>query len=139
MAPVLFNLYACVFVERWLARVENSDGVGLNLKYKHDRKLFRRYTRNAEETRLTELQFADDASLLARTREGAEEAIHKYMEVASDFGLSVSVPKTKLMVSGREATAEDRAPIPTGDEQVESVTEFSYLCLLYTSPSPRDS
>ena len=127
MAPVLFNLYACVFVERWLARVENSDGVGLNLKYKHDRKLFRRYTRNAEETRLTELQFADDASLLARTREGAEEAIHKYMEVASDFGLSISVPKTKLMVSGREATAEDRAPIPTGDEQVESVTEFSYL------------
>ena len=42
------------------------------------------------------------------------------MEVASDFGLTVSVPKTKLMVSGREATAEHKAPI-TGDEQVESV------------------
>ena len=31
------------------------------------------------------------------------------------------------MVSGREARAEDSAPIPTGDEQVESVTEFTYL------------
>ena len=29
------------------------------------------------------------------------------MKVASDLRLSVSVPKTKLMVSGREATAED--------------------------------
>ena len=69
MAPVLFNLYACVFVERWLTRAESSDGVGVSLKYKHDRKLFRRYTRNAEETKLTELQFADDAALLARSRE----------------------------------------------------------------------
>ena len=127
MAPVLFNLYACVFVERWLAGVESSDGVGVSLKYKHDQKLFRRYTRNAEETKLTELQFADDAALLARTREGAEAAIQKYMEVASDFGLTVSVPKKKLLVSGREATAEDRAPIAAGDEQVESVNEFSYL------------
>ena len=126
MAPVLFNLYACVFVERWLAGVESSDGVGVSLKYKHDQKLFRRYTRNAEETKLTELQFADDAALLARTSEGAEVAIQKYMEVASDFGLTVSVPKTKLLVSGREATAKDKAPIAAGDKQVKSVNELSY-------------
>ena len=63
------------------------------------------------------------------------------MEVASDFGLTVSVPKTKLMVSGREATAKDKAPIaplhpthPTGDEQVESVNEFSYLGSVISSP-----
>ena len=124
---VLFNLYACVFVECWLARIENLDGVGLTLKYKHNQKLFRRYTRNAEETRLTELQFADDAALLTKTREGAENAIRMYTKVANDFGLSVSIPKTKLMVSDREARAEDNAPIPTGDEQVESVTEFRYL------------
>ena len=35
MAPVFFNLYACVFVERWLTRVESSDEVGVSLKYKH--------------------------------------------------------------------------------------------------------
>ena len=54
--PVLFNLYACVFVERWLARVENTDGVGVTLKDKHDQNLFRRYTHNAEEAKLTEVQ-----------------------------------------------------------------------------------
>ena len=48
-------------------------------------------TRNAEETRLTELQFADDAALLAKNREGAENAIRMYMEVVNDFGLSVSI------------------------------------------------
>ena len=85
------------------------------------------YTRNAEEPELTELQFADDAALNARTREGAEVAIQKYMEVASDFGLTVSVPKTKVLVSGRKATAEDKAPIAAGDDQVESVNAFSYL------------
>ena len=31
------------------------------MKYKHDRKLFRQYTHNAEETQLNELQFADDS------------------------------------------------------------------------------
>ena len=34
MALVLFNPYACVFVERWLARVENPDGVSVSLNYK---------------------------------------------------------------------------------------------------------
>ena len=83
MAPMLFNLYACVFVERWLARVENPDGIGVSLKYKHDQELFRRYTHNAEKGKLTELQFADDAALLAKTREGAEAAIQKYIHGSS--------------------------------------------------------
>ena len=79
MAPVLFNLYACLFMECWRARIRNIDGVGVDLKYKQDDKLFRRYTRNADETRLTEFQFADDTALLATTRASAEEALHQYM------------------------------------------------------------
>ena len=31
MAPVLFNLYTCLAVERWLARVDGVDGVGLTV------------------------------------------------------------------------------------------------------------
>lgn len=50
-----------------------------------------------------------------------------YIDVAVDFGLLVSIPKTKLMASGREATADDRAPILVGDDQIESVTESPYL------------
>lgn len=40
MAPVLFNLYACLAVERCgLARVDWADGVGLTVRYKYDGKL----------------------------------------------------------------------------------------------------
>ena len=28
----------------------------------------------------------------------------EYLQVAEDFGLSVTIPKTKLMVTGRQAT-----------------------------------
>lgn len=55
-------------VERWAARMEGTDGAEVYLRYKQDGKLFRRYTRNALETRLTECQFADDAGLLASSR-----------------------------------------------------------------------
>ena len=104
-------------------------GVGVTVKYKHDRKLFRRYTCNADEARFTDLQFADDAALLATTRAGVKGALYMYMyiDVAADFGLWVNVSKTKLMVTGRKATADDRAPILVGNDRIASVTEFPYL------------
>ena len=36
MAPILFNLYACVVAERWLDRVQNEEGVGTRMLYKLD-------------------------------------------------------------------------------------------------------
>ena len=127
MAPVLFNLYACFFAERWRERVSDVAGIGITLKYKYEEKLFRRYTRNSCSTQLTELQFADDAALLSTTRKGAEDAIDKYIEVAAEFGLIVSIPKTKLMVTGRQATADDRTPILVNGGTIENVPEFTYL------------
>ena len=53
MAPVLFNLYTCLAVERWLEKVRDDEGVGMTIQYKLDRKLFRRYTKNASEKRVT--------------------------------------------------------------------------------------
>ena len=95
MAPVLFNLYSCLVVERWNERVMDLDGVGAYLRYKYDRKLFRRYTRNADKTEVNECQFADDAALLATTKRGAELATIEYMCVTADFGLTLSIPKTR--------------------------------------------
>ena len=68
VAPVLFNLYMCLMMECWHDRVERVPGIGVNLKYKYDEKLFRRYTRNAMERKLTECLFADDGAILASTR-----------------------------------------------------------------------
>ena len=86
MAPTLFNLYACLVTARWREYVADEDGVGIVWKYKLDQKLFRRYTRNAQEIQLTECQFADDVAILASTHEGAESAMATFMRMASDFG-----------------------------------------------------
>ena len=127
MAPVLFNLYTCLAVERWLERVKDVEGVGMTIQYKLDRKLFRRYTRNASERRVTECQFADDGALLSSTRPAAEKAVLMYQQTSRNFGLTVSLPKTKHMVTGRMVEEEDLAPIVLDGGEVEAVKEFPYL------------
>ena len=65
-------------MECWQARVEDVRGVGVDLKYKYDHKLFRRYTRNAVEKKVTGCFFANDGALLASTRSGAERILREY-------------------------------------------------------------
>ena len=127
MAPTLFNLYACLVAERWKEKVKDVKGVGILLNYKLDEKLFRRYTRNAKQTSLTEGQFADDAALLATTHRGAEIAMAQFASTASDFGLNVSFVKTKVMATGREIVVEDQPSLSVGSETIESVKEFPTL------------
>ena len=49
------------------------------------------------------------------------------MEVADDFGLMASIPKTKLAVSGYGIEEEDRKSIVVRGGEVECVKEFPYL------------
>ena len=44
---------------RWLAKIEGEDGVSITDNYKYNQKLFRKYTRNATMSCLTECLFAD--------------------------------------------------------------------------------
>ena len=139
MAPVLFNLYTCLAVERWLEKVRGDEGVGMTIQYKLDRKLFRRYTKNASEKRVTECQFADDGAILASTRPGAEKAALVYQQTTRDFGLTVSIPKTKHMVTGRLVEEEDLASIVLEGGEVEAVEEFPYLGSLVDSSGNMDA
>ena len=127
MAPTLFNLYACVVAERWLDKVRDVDGIGTCLFYKFDQQLFRRYTRNASEDVIHKCEFADDVALLATSRAAAETAMKLYSSVASDFGLTVSVPKTKFMVVGYGVEEEELLPMSIDGGNIECVTEFPYL------------
>ena len=34
MAPVLFNLFSCLVIERWRTRLEEVEGVGVDLHFK---------------------------------------------------------------------------------------------------------
>ena len=123
----MFNLYACLVFEQWTSRAAGVEGVGTFLLHKFDQKLFRRSTRGACESQLTDGQFADDAVLLATTRAGAEQAMRLYCDVARDFGLTVSLQKTKLMVTGYNIKEEEKAPIFASDGLIECVEDFTYL------------
>ena len=127
MAPVLFNLYTTLVIERWQDRVAGNEGVGIRLRFKMDEKLFRRYTKNASEQKISECLFADDGGLLASSRSGAEIAAIAYQETSGKFGLTVNINKTKHMVVGREATTSDEKPLPMQGGNIESVEQFPYL------------
>ena len=113
--------------------------MGTGMLCKFEGKLFRRYTEDSQQVQLNECQFADDATLLATTRSGTEQAILSYIKVAKVFGLTVSLPKTKLMVTGFGIGGSDRAAIAVGDSEVECVKQFPYLGSLVTSSGRIDA
>ena len=83
--------------------------------------------RNASERRITECQFVDDSALIASTRSGAERSALGYQRTASDFGLRVSLPKTKQMVTGRLVEEGDQESVALDGGDIEVVSEFPYL------------
>ena len=127
MAPSLFNLYACAVAERWTERVKDVEEVGTEILYKLDQHLFRRSTRKASEACLLKGEFADDVVLMACSRDAAAAALRAYVDVARDFGITVSVPKTKFTVVGCAVTEEEKAPIAVDNGLIEWVSEFPYL------------
>lgn len=52
----------------------------------------------------------------------------EYMQVVSEFGLTMNLQKTKVMVTGQTATEEEKVPLNVGEDGVvEYVSEFTYL------------
>ena len=127
MAPVLFNLYMCAVVECWHAKLGHAEGVGIDLCFRNDGKLLRNARQRGTSLNLTEGQFADDAVLFTVTRPGMETAITTFIDVAAEFGLTVSLPKTNFMAVGAGITEADRAPVIIGDSAIEHVSSFRYL------------
>ena len=113
-----------------MVRVEDTKGVGITIKYKQDKKLFRRNTKNACEWEITVCQFADDASFLSSSRSGAEKAAMEYQQTKNKhFGLTVSIPRTKHMITGRLVEENDRMPVVFEEGDIEMVDEFLVLSL----------
>jgi len=64
--------------------------------------------------------FADDGALPASTRSGAKQAVCMYQQVSRNFGLTISIPKIKHMVTGRLTEDSDRDPIALEGGDIES-------------------
>ena len=79
----------------------------MTVRYKHGRKLVgdRTAKSHLSEVRITESQFADDAAVYASTRAVFERATSEFVQAASEWGLTVSIQKTKGMIIGQQMTA----------------------------------
>ena len=123
IAPTLFNLYFNFVIEHWRKR---SQPFGVEVHYKCGGRLVGERTSRPLKTIATELQFVDDAALVGSSREEIERAAQTLDEVASEWGLTLSLPKTKLLVAGMWSD-NDLQPISIRGDTIESVPEFRYL------------
>ena len=123
LAPTLFNIYISTAVTNWKNRHREA---GIDVLYKHGRKLVSDRTAKSRlnVVRVTETQFADDAALYATSREAFESVAAGYEQVASDFGLKLSVEKTKRLIVKEEV---DLAPVQVQGGSLDIVEHFPYL------------
>ena len=73
---------------------------------------------------VTDLDFADDRSLLAETRGTLQDMTTNLETEAGEVGLQISVNKTKVMQVGE---VEVLQPITVGGQNVDDVDRFTYL------------
>ncbi len=62
-----------------------------------------------------------------------EQAVEVLLRVTSQWGLTVSAPKTKLMVVGEGLQEDDVTPISTDSGVIDVVSDFKYLGALVSS------
>ena len=80
--------------------------------------------------RLQILLFADDMVLMAENEDGLRDLMTKVREYCTQWQLEVNVKKTKVMVVSKEG--KETAEVKYGDDELDSVTEFSYLEVMFT-------
>ncbi|KAI8491212.1 hypothetical protein Bbelb_308450 [Branchiostoma belcheri] len=79
-----------------------------------------------EESRLADLDFADDLALLSENNQGLQHLTTKLETSSGKVGLRVSSEKTKAMEVGNH-TGQPRLNITVNNSQVEVVDQFTYL------------
>ena len=82
---------------------ECCQSIGVDILYKCGGKLIEESTRRPSRATVNDLLFADDAAIVSSTTENMERATQVLSEVTSIWGLTVSVPKPKLLVAGTTA------------------------------------
>ena len=76
LSTTLFNIYLDDIITKWL----KQDITGIKL---------------SKNQQLSTLQFADDQVIIADTEDNLQEAAHKLNQIITEYGLTISVQKTK--------------------------------------------
>jgi hypothetical protein len=106
LSPLLFIIYMNAIIKRW--RGGNHGGILIN-----------------GSMILDTLLFADDQVLSAPSEDELQQAIYNLQKTVSDFDMSISIEKTKIMAfSGKDPV---RSKICISNKTLEQVNTFNYL------------
>ena len=123
LAPTLFGIFFAIMLQQ--AFKDTTEGVLLHTRT--DGSLFN-LARLKAKTLITkplirDLLFADDAAVMAHSPEELQTLLNGLSKACSDFGLTISIAKTKVLVQG----VLEHPNIKINDTQLEVVSEFPYL------------
>ena len=112
---------------------------GVYVRSRQDGKLFNlsrlRARTKTHVVLIRELLFADDAALTSHSEAGLQRLVDKLSAACKEFGLTISLKKTNIMVQG----AESSPSIKIGDTRLDLVDSFTYLGSTMTSSTSLDA
>ena len=133
IAPVLFNLYFSSVIEKWLTDMKATSSDEVILKFNVDGRLFHGPRSRHLTMSMADLEFADDAVLIALNRTSAQTALTTFDNVCCQFGMIVSASKAKFMVCGADTPMSACLPLLLRGQEVQCVPSFVYLGSLVAS------
>ena len=135
LAPTMFTLYFEAVMEDWRERCGTS--LGVKLRSKLDGSLIKNArTTGGQIIEITDFEFADDMVGETDTHKKLCEVAQLLVDVAAEWGLTVSIAKTKVLPIGVLENSDqlDVSVTVKGGEDgtgqqkvIESVKEFCYL------------
>jgi len=106
LSPTLFNIYLDEILIKW----QKQDITGIKL---------------SKNQQLSTLLFADDQVIIANREDNLQRAAHKLNQIITEYGLTISVQKTKsIAFRGQDPV---RTKIVIDNKIIEQVNSFYYL------------
>ena len=104
---------------------------GIDVGFRHGRKLVGDRTARLEVVRVKESQFADDTAIYMQHRSQAaiQQSAKDFISTTDNWGLTVNISKTKGMISDMNALHDGSTvtALDVGSESIEMVEYFPYL------------
>ena len=123
LAPTLFGIFFAVLLKHAFGTAKE----GIYLHTRSDGRLFNlarlRAKTKVREVLIRDMLFADDAAVATHTQAELQRLMDCFSAACKDFGLTISLKKTNVMVQGSEV----RPGITIDDYQLENVDQFTYL------------
>ena len=123
LAPTLFGIFFAALLKHAFGTAKE----GIYLHTRSDGRLFNlarlRAKTKVREVLIRDMLFADDAAVATHTQAELQRLMDCFSAACKDFGLTISLKKTNVMVQGSEV----QPSITIDDYQLENVDQFTYL------------